>query len=444
MKPSLFSLRIPGRVATAAGLLLAMALPCAAQPPADRAELLGIPGLAANPLVIERVSQQQQDGVIVEELYINGVPFGGKPTRIYAWYARPAAPGKVPGVVQLHGSGLVKLAPEAAIGYAKQGYACISLDWAGPDWKSEGILRAGPRSDFSSTGSSAVAVPDGDGDPKHSHFQAVEPAESSITNGVRFVRRAFQFLRARPEVDSNQLCLSGMSAGAHLSLLVLGVEPGIKAAAVKYGSGFIRELNWGGYYGPLSIARPPEVVARWLAVLDPQHGLPNIKAATLILSGTDDIFFKMPAVLATWRAIPGTKALVMRPNDNHSQVGNEDIPRQWFDHVLKRSPEWPALQAPRAAARGDSLELRVAAHGAVSKLSFWYKRMPAASFNYTRGKTAAETVPWQAAAATQAGDQWTAALPALAAGEQILAYAMADGAAATQASSDTVEIKTPD
>lgn len=36
-----------------------------------------------------------------------------------------------------------------------------------------------------------------------------------------------------------------MSAGAHLSLLVLGCEPSIKAAAIKYGCGFIKELGEG-------------------------------------------------------------------------------------------------------------------------------------------------------------------------------------------------------
>jgi len=429
------------RISFCAAALLAASSLCQAQPAASREELLAIPDVSANPFDIQKVSEWEQDGVIVEELYINGAPFGGKPTKIYAFYARPKAPGKYPGVVQLHGSGLVMLKPDAAIEYAKLNYACLTLDWAGPDWKSEGKLREGPRSDFQSAGSGAVSAPDGDGDPKHTHFQAVEPAESSITNGVLFVRRGFQFLRSRPEVDAGKLCLSGMSAGAHLSLLVLGVEQGIKAAAVKYGSGFIRELNWGGYYGPISLAKPPEVVARWLAVLDPQYGFTNVKAATLILSGTDDIFFHMPAVLATWRAIPGLKALLMLPNDNHSQVGNEVIPRQWFDFVLNGSPAWPVLDAAKAEEKAGSLDLSVAVRGDSAKVAFWYKRMPAKTFNFKRGNTPAETVAWQSVSAGKAGGNWTASLPALVAGEQILAYAMAEDGSGTKASSDTVQVK---
>ncbi|MFZ4777960.1 MAG: alpha/beta hydrolase family protein [Terrimicrobiaceae bacterium] len=429
------------RISIFGAALFAASILCPAQPAPDREELLSIPDVSANPFDIQKVSEKEQDGVIVEELFINGAPFGGKPTKIYAFYARPKAPGKYPAVVQLHGSGLQVLKPEAAIEYAKLNYACITLDWAGPDWKSEGVIRPGPRSDFASVGSGAISVPDGDGDPKRTHFESVEPAESSITNGVRFVRRAFQFLRSRPEVDADKLCLSGMSAGAHLSLLVLGVEPGIKAAAVKYGSGFIRELNWGGYYGPISISRPPEGAARWLSVLDPKHGIPSFKAATLILSGTDDIFFKMPAVLATWRAIPSRKALLMLPNDNHSQVGNEVIPRQWFDYILNGTPEWPSLDAAKAEEKPDGLELSVVVRGNISKVSFWYKRMPAKTFNYERGKTPGETVPWVSVDAEKAGDNWSASLPALVAREKVMAYAMAEDSSGTQASSDAVEVK---
>jgi len=419
--------------------LIAASASTRAQSNQSREDLLSIPDVSESPMEIQKISEKEVDGVILEEIFINGAPFGGKPTKIYGYYAHPKEPGKYPGVVQLHGAGMQVLPSQAAVGYAKSKYVCLSLDWAGGDWTRSGKLRAEPRSEFESAGSGAVAVPDGDGDPKHVHYVAVEPAESSITNGVRFVRRGFQFLRSRKEVDADKLCLSGMSAGAHLSLLILGVEPGIKAAAVKYGSGFIRELNWGGYFGPVSIAKPAEVVSRWLDVLDPKHGFDKITAATLMLSGTDDVFFHMPAVLATWRAIPGRKALLMLPNDNHTQVHNEEIPRQWFDFVLNGSPAWPTLDAIQAVEKPDSLDLSVAVQGNVSGVNFWYKRMPSIGFNYKKANTPEETVAWKSVEAKKTGDLWTASLPALVAGEKIMVYATAEDVSGTRASSDVAE-----
>ena len=405
-----------------------------------RDELFTIPSVESLPLNVKRLSIVEKDNVIVEELFINGPVFNNQPSRIYAYYARPKSAGTYPGVVQLHGSGLDKLNPDLAIAYAKANYVCISIDWAGPDWKGEGKTRETVHSDYSSLASQAIVHPDPSGDPHRLHYEAVDPAQSSITNGVRFARRAFQFLRSRPEVDSTKLCLSGMSAGAHLALLVLGTEPDIQAAAVKYGSGFIKELNFGGYYGPMSLCSPERADA-WLSVLDPKHGLARVKAATLMLSGTDDIFFFMPAVLATWRELPGSKALLMLPNDSHTQVGNEDVARQWFSHVLTGKPEWPILDAAKAVEKAGAIDLSVVVRGDIAKVAFWYKRMPAKTFNFKRGNTPAETVVWQSVPAEKAGDNWTASLPPLVAGEQILAYAMAEDVAGTKASSDTVQVK---
>src|SRR5690606_31168500 len=115
-------------------------------------------------------------------------------------------------------------------------------------------------------------------------WHTVPLEENRIVNGVRFVRRGFDFLSSLPEVDSSKICLSGMSAGAHLSLLVIGVDQRFRAAAVKYGSAYIKELNRSGFFSPVSLA-PEAEYDEWLSVFDPKHGLENIKTPTLMLSG---------------------------------------------------------------------------------------------------------------------------------------------------------------
>lgn len=411
------------------GLLLLL-LPAQADP------LLDIPSVSELPITMEVIAEKEVEGVKLTEFYFNGPPFAGAPTKIYAFYAHPLTEGVFPGVVQLHGSGLEVLKPDAAVEYARQGYACISIDWAGPDWRGEGKLRAKPYSEFVSDGNRARS----DGEPKK--WRAISPDRDARTNGIRFIRRALQFLRSRPEVDSGKLCISGMSAGAQATLGVLGLEPEVKAAAVKYGSAFIKELNWGGAYGPLKAASKddPEGVARWIATLDPQFRLKNIKASTLMLTGTDDIFYFLPAVLATWRAIPAQKSLLILPNDSHSQVANEEIPRQWFSYVLNGSPVWPKLGSISGESSGPTLTLSIPVEGDTASVIFWYKRMPISEFLHGRAPKGQETTPWRSEAAQKKGDVWTVALPTLAEGEQIVAYATARNASGAEASSDTIEL----
>ncbi|AWI08128.1 alpha/beta hydrolase family protein [Ereboglobus luteus] len=405
----------------------------------SRTELFSIPDAKDNPFEITVLSRADKGDAILEEIMFNGPPFNGAPTRIYAWLAYPKREGKYPGVVRLHGAGLKQaLTSEAAVEYAQAGYVCLCIDWAGRE--EGGVKRPDPRSDFNAFGRIAQPTLGKDGKPVAGRFNLADPAADTITNGVRFVRRSLQFLRARPDVDSTKLCLSAMSAGAHLSLLTLAVEPDVKAAALKYGSGFVRELNWGGYFGRLGLGER-DAAARWLSVLDPKHGLADIKTPTLLLSGTDDIFFFMPAVLATWRAMTAPKALLMLPNDNHSKVSNETIPRQWFESVMRGKPAWPRAQKMSAENRDGALVLSARCDGEIERAVFWCKRMPRAAFKYGRARKPDETVPWSEIAARRERDgAWTATIAPPAPDEQVLAYCMFETADGVRESSDTVEL----
>ncbi|OGV73951.1 MAG: hypothetical protein A3K19_22950 [Lentisphaerae bacterium RIFOXYB12_FULL_65_16] len=434
-------MRTPHRFRWAAAAALAVGLALAPRPAvaADRDALFQVPDFQALPPAVEVISEKTTDGVHVMEFYFAGAPFAGKPTRIYAFYARPVADGRYPGVVQLHGAGLATLEPKAAEFYARNGFACILIDWCGPA-KGRKVPRQPPYSEFESPGNLAGPLIDqGAGDSQRKGFQTYGPEVDGVTNGVRFVRRAFLFLRSRPEVAPDQLFLSGMSAGAHLSLLVLGQESGIRGAVVKYGCAFIRDLPgyFGGYFGPITLA-PKEQQDAWLGVLDPKHGLTRYHSSVLMLSGTDDIFFWMPVVLHTWRAIPSPKALVMLPNDNHSQVGNEEIPLRYFRSLLGTAPAYPTVSAPTATPRDGRLALAVQVNGpsAAKQVAYWVKRMPVGKFHF--GKT--EGAKWESFPAAQAGAAWEASVPAPAAGEQLVAYAMVEDETGVKVSSDTVEV----
>ncbi|MFA6291623.1 MAG: acetylxylan esterase [Victivallales bacterium] len=407
-------------------------------------KLFDVPDFKELPPAIKVISEKTDAGVKVTEFYMAGAPFNGKPTKIYAFYAAPEKPGKYPGVVQLHGAGLGVLTPDSAIYYAKNGYACITIDWCGPA-KERKEPRKPPYSEFESAGNLARPLPEADKAKAPPHGWKTFGAEvDGITNGVLFVRRSLMFLRSRPEVDANKLCLSGMSAGAHLSLLIIGLEPELKAAAVKYGCAFIRDLPgfFGGYFGPIVMTSKAEQDA-WLAVLDPKHYMKDCKASVLLLSGTDDIFFWMPIVLYTYRAIPTPKRLIMLPNDNHSQVGNEVIPLRYFKSVLGEAPAFPEISGQNAKKDGDNvfLTMKVNAPSKLTKVEYVFRTMQAKTFWFGRdAKDPNRAAVWTVQPAVEKNGNWELTVPAPKEGDQLVAYGMAEDETGAKVSSDTVEI----
>ncbi len=378
---------------------------------------------------VKVLSETVEEGVIVRELTFAGAPFNGDPTRIYAFFVIPAGPGKFPGVLQIHGAGLGVLPKKHALFYAKNGFACLSMDWAGPatDRKKP---RTPPFSEFISPGSMAKKQAD-------NRFSIHGVEVDTITNGVRFALRSLEFLRNQPEVDPENLFVSGTSAGAHLTLLLLGHDESIRGASVKYGSAFIRDMPgyFGGYFGPLSLSPPAEQDA-WLASLDPKHRLSSIRSNVLMLSGTDDIFFWMPVVLKTYRELPPPKHLIMTPNDNHTLTGDETMPMRYFQSVLGLAPPFPTAQTPMLAEeKGEStLQTQITSEATVAAVSFVVKRMPLSQFRWK------EAPPWDVIPAVSNGEAWVATIPALEPGEQLVAYAQVEDTLGRLESSDTREV----
>ncbi|MCX7426032.1 MAG: acetylxylan esterase, partial [Planctomycetia bacterium] len=73
---------------------------------------------------------------LLEEVYYEGEPLAGKPTRVFAYYARPEGDGPLPAVVLVHGGGGKAFAEWATL-WANRGYAALAMDLAGcgPDGK---------------------------------------------------------------------------------------------------------------------------------------------------------------------------------------------------------------------------------------------------------------------------------------------------------------------
>ena len=408
-------------------LSTAISLTLAAAPKPDLNSYFAVPDFKELPPETEILSESVKDGVKTQALTFRGADFNGKPTKIFAWYSRPAKEGKYPAVLQIHGAGLTTL--NANPEFAGNGFACLVIDWAG-ECKTRKVPRKPPTSVFSSTGNMAAK--------KNNAWKITGVENDGIRNGVLFARRALEFLRNRPEVDRTKIMTVGSSAGAHLSLILLGYEPKIRAAVVKYGCAYIRDLKgfFGGYFGPLYLCSKAEQ-DEWLAHLDPKHGIKNYKTDILLLSGTDDIFFWMPTVLKTYREIPGTKRLLMRPNDNHRLVGKENISLAWFKASLAEKFLWPDAPAPSVKQNNGALvfSVRPSAEPELKTVKLIYKSMPRPFECRARSK-----IKWSEKIMRKSGAEWTAELPAIGKNDQLVAYVLLEDVNGNQASSDTVEV----
>lgn len=393
----------------------------------DLSRYFAVPNAKELPLEKKVLSETLKDGVKTQAVTFRGADFNGKPTKIFAWYSRPAKEGKYPAVLQIHGAGLTTLDPNPD--FAKNGFACLVIDWAG-ECRERKVPRKPPTSEFSSTGNMASR--------KNGKWQIAGVETDGIRNGVLFARRALEFLRNQPEVDKDKLMVVGSSAGAHLTLLLLGQEPGLHAAVVKYGCAYIRDLKgfFGGYFGPVSLC-PIKEQDQWLAHLDPKHGLKNSRAKVLLLSGTDDIFFWMPVVLKTFREMPEPKRLLMRPNDNHRLVGKETVSAAWFKASLSHPFLWPSTPAPVVKEQKDGrllFSVRPSDAPVLKSVKLICKSMPI-PFEYR----AQSKVRWQEIPMRKSGEEWCAELPAIGKDDQLVAYVLVEDVSGNQASGDTVE-----
>ena len=185
----------------------------------DLTQFYAVKTIKELPANVKILSEKEEDGLRITALKFDGGTINGKPTRIYAYYTRPVKPGVYPAVLNIHGAGLRVLNPDK--NYPKHGFVCLSIDWAGPA-KQRKVPRKPPYSEFDANGNMA--------DKRTGKWKISGVEKDGIRFGVIFARRALEFLRSKPEVDKKNIFTVGSSAGAHLSLLLIGLEPDIKAA----------------------------------------------------------------------------------------------------------------------------------------------------------------------------------------------------------------------
>lgn len=241
-------------------------------------------------------------------VFIEGEPYRGKPTRLFAYYgipewaseARPA-----PAIVLIHG-GLGTAYPEWVRMWVKRGFAAISVDTCGalPVRTADGKWMANP-----------------DGGPRGwgGLNQTEEPEKDQWTyHAVAAAIRSHSFLIAQKGVDRKNVGVTGVSWGGFLTCIVAAADDRLRYAAPVYGCGFNYE-KWG-----IGSGRPQSV--KWGATWDPAVYLPFAKCPFLWVTGTNDFAFSLDRVMRSAGLAKGEQAYAIRPRMVHGHGAPGEAP----------------------------------------------------------------------------------------------------------------------
>lgn len=301
----------------------------AAQEPSPKKPDAGIP------FDLKRLSQVPEvypaDGFTVEgvkSFYFAGMPYRGKPTRVFAYYGIPknetpnspdAKPKKLPAMVLIHGGGGTAFDRWVKV-WNDRGYAAIAMDLCG--CVPVGTYGKWQRHD-------AGGPPGWDA----SFGQLDDPIEDQWTyHAVSAVALAHSLIRSYPEVDSERVGATGISWGGYLTCIVAGVDSRFQFASPVYGCGFLGENSaWVSRLKMLG----PEKEALWLKQWDPSSYLTHVKMPLLWVNGTNDFAYPMDSWKKSYLLPETAKTLCLRVRMPHGHGPAGENPEEI--HVFANS-----------------------------------------------------------------------------------------------------------
>jgi len=265
---------------------------------------------------------------LVQEVYYQGEPFQGKPTRIFGYYARPSqGKGPFPAMLLVHGGG-GKAFREWAEHWARRGYVALAMDLAGQ----------GPGGRLPDGG------PDQDDQNKFRDFTAGDASEMWTFHAVAAVLRGHSLLAAQPEVDRHRIGITGISWGGYLTCIVAGIDDRLKVAVPVYGCGFLHDNSvWLDRFSKMSAAQRQ----RWVDYFDPSHYLSGVNCPILFLNGSNDFAYPLDSYQKSYAQVEGPMTLSVRIRLPHGHIWTFPEVDCFVDSVLKNDEPLPKLKAMR-------------------------------------------------------------------------------------------------
>jgi dienelactone hydrolase len=272
----------------------------------------------------------------VEALFFEGVPYQGRPTRVFAFYGAPSVPvdGPVPGIVLVHGGGGTAFADWVRLWNAR-GYAAIAMDLNGQV----------PVGEYNKWTPHEYGGPAGISFPASGGFDQIEKplTDQWYFHAVAAAIRAHSLLASKPDVDASRIGITGISWGGFTTCIVAGVDTRLKFSVPVYGCGYIEPTDW---WAQDFERIGPEGIAKWQATWDPKNFLPRVTIPTLWVTGTNDFAYPLPSLQKSYRLPQAPHKLCIRVRMGHGHGGLGENPQEikvFADSLLNGGAALPTL-----------------------------------------------------------------------------------------------------
>jgi dienelactone hydrolase len=339
--------------------------------------------LSASPKWVT-LERPKSDGI--KAVSFDGLPFHGKPTRVFAWLGVPKVqPGeKVPGMLLIHGGGGTAFDEWVRL-WVERGYAAIAMDTCGQ-------VPVGTYGHWLHDEQS--------GPPGWGGMDQIEwPKKDQWTyHAVADAILAHSLIRSLPEVNPEHTGVTGISWGGYLTCIVAGVDRRFKLAVPVYGCGFYRETVFAGELAKLKV----EAADRWMGWWDPSAYLESADLPMLWVTGSNDFAYPLKALQLSYRLAKGPHSLCIRLRMPHGHGGAGEKPEElkvFADSILKNGTPLPSITG--SGRDGANVWATYSAKVPVTK----------AELNYTRDVGRWQDRKWESIPADLTPDRVSAVLP---------------------------------
>lgn len=325
----------------------------------------------------------------LQAIHFVGPPRDGKPTQVFAYYARPAGEGPFPAMVLLHGGGGKAFAEWAQL-WAERGYVALAIDLAGHGQDGQRLKTGGP---------------DQDDQSKFGKFDDAGVREMWTYHAVADALLGHSLLAAQPEVDKQRIGVTGISWGGYLTCIVAGVDPRFQVAVPVYGCGFLDKNScWiEGHFNKMDA----EQRSRWVKNFDPSSYLADVRCPILFVNGTNDFAYPLDSYQASYELVPEKlRNLCITVNMPHGHQAGW-APREiglFVDSVLKDGA--PLAKLGPTKTDGKLVTAKITRQDDAQPVT-----LASAQLHYTTDVGPWQQRAWTSVAATIQNDEVRAALP---------------------------------
>lgn len=200
----------------------------------QRRQVLALGDLTTAPTMTAAAGFAVKDGV--RPVFFEGLPWQGRPTKVFAWLGIPEGKaGKLPGVVLVHGGGGTAFR-DWVKRWNDRGFAAISIAVEGQTDKKEANAAYGSiatkwnKHEFS--GPQRVGIYHDSDQPLPDQWMYHAVADTILANSL---------LRAQPGVNADQVGLMGISWGGVITSTVVGIDSRFAFAIPTYGCGSLAD-----------------------------------------------------------------------------------------------------------------------------------------------------------------------------------------------------------